>query len=253
MSGGPQQDASSERGGGATAREEQLPHWGEKWLSESRRAYTSIGIGLILALPAQIVVQARGSGLYTHFIELLLLFVASYLGVYILLTALAFRVTPSSSYLPWAERSQKGTWVQHYVMGTHPGPGIAQSVSSFALVMGVFWFPAADLDGILPRWATGSLVALLVVEAWLTVVMTYSVAYLQRDARSGYRELGFPGDGPRRWTDYFYFSAGVSTTFATSDVDVHTTGMRRTVTGHSILAFGFNTVILAAVVSVLLR
>lgn len=223
------------------------------WFSELRRGYTAIGLGLLLGVPVQLSVQSRAEGDLSSTTELMLLFVGTYLGVYVLITWLTFALTPASRYRAWAERSREGTWVQHYLMGAHPGPGTAQAVSVFALVFGVFWFPRADIDSVLPGWLTGALVAIVVVEAWLTVAMTYSVAYLMRDARSGYQELDFPGDGPRRWIDYFYLSASISTTFATPDVSIRAAGMRRTVTGHSILAFGFNTVILAAVVSLLLR
>lgn len=256
MPGGQHSDtAPAVRGpGGATAIDaSERPHPGEKWLPETRRGYTAIGLGMLLCLPVQLFVQSRSDGVYSSTTELMLLFVGCYLGVYILMTWLAFVITPAPRYRAWAERSREGTWVQHYLMGTHPGPGIAQAVSVFALMLGVFWYPRADIDSVLPAWVTGALVAVVVVEAWLTVAVTYTVAYLMRDARSGYQELAFPGDGPRRWTDYFYFSAGLTTSFSAGDVSIRSTGMRRTVTGQSILAFGFNTVILAAVVSVLLR
>lgn len=251
MPGGRKQNTAPQpRRGGASA---VGPHWGEKWLPEARRGYAAIVLGLVFAVPAQLAVQSGSTDPFARTTEMLLVFIASYLGFYILVTGLAFRLTPAHRYRAWAESSVPGTWVQHWLLGTQPGPGLAQSISAFALFLGVFCFPRSGGDGTLPGWVTGCLVALLVIEAWLTVVMTYSVAYLMQDARKGYSELEFPDSQARRWTDYFYFSAGVSTTFATSDVDVRTSAMRRTVTGHSILAFGFNTVILAAVVSLLMR
>lgn len=257
--GGPEGEATGETTGEATRAGRTRASWRrevgrwEAWLSEGRRGYAAISLGLLLCLPGQIYVQSRTEAPFARFSEQLLLFIVAYLAFYIAITGLVLWRVPAERYLRWAERSQAGTWVEHYLMGTHPGPGTAQAVSSFALLIGVFWYPSAQADSALPGWATGALVASAVAAAWLTVAMTYSVAYLMQDARSGYRELEFPGDGPRRWTDYFYFSVGISTTFATPDVSVRTPRMRRTVTGHSVLAFGFNTVILAAVVSVLLR
>lgn len=52
--------------------------------------------------------------------------------------------------------------------------------------------------------------------------------------------------------DYLYFSLGVSTSFATSDVTVRTSSLRRTVAGHGVIAFVFNTVILAVAIGALL-
>lgn len=255
MPGGQQEPApAGRRRGGATAvGVSARPHPGEKWLTEARRGYAAIALAILLTLPVPLIIDSTVAWGDSTVTELSLFMVAAYLCLYIAITGLVFLLTPAERYLPWAESSREGTWVQHYLMGTHPGPGTAQAVSAFALTLGVFWYPTTQGDSALPGWATGVLVAGIVVTAWLTVVMTYSVAYLMQDARSGYQQLEFPGDGPRRWTDYFYFSAAVSTAFASPDVAIRTARMRRTVTGHSILAFGFNTVILAAVVSVLIR
>ncbi|USQ79302.1 DUF1345 domain-containing protein [Ornithinimicrobium faecis] len=224
------------------------------WLQEGRRSYVAMAAGVAVGVGAVLVLRSRGEAPGENLEMLLLLVLASYLVTYVLGTFLAFARTAPSRYLTWAKASRPGTWVDHYILGTHPGPGTAQGVSIIALALGVFWYPRALAEGLLPPVVGGLLVAVMVVGAWATVVLTYSVAYLMKDARSGHRELEFPGEAERRsWTDYLYFSAGVSTTFAASDVQILSPRMRRTVTGHSILAFGFNTVILAAVVSLLLR
>lgn len=224
------------------------------WLAEGRRSYAAMTVGVVAGVCAVLVLRAQGEDLAGNVEVLLLLMLSGYLLTYVIGTFVVFARTPADSYLRWAERSQPGGWYRHYVLGSDPGPGTAQGVSVIALVLGVFWYPRALTEGILPPVVGGLLVSAMVVGAWATVVLTYSLAYLMQDARSGYRELAFPGEATRRsWTDYLYFSAGVSTTFAASDVQVLSPRMRRTVTGHSILAFAFNTVILAAVVSLLLR
>lgn len=224
------------------------------WLQEGRRSYASMAVGLIVGVTGALVLQARGEDLGEQLPVVFLLLLASYLVTYVLLTALVFARTPAEHYLKWAQGSRSGNWYDHYIVATHPGPGTAQGVSVIALLLGVFWYPRALSEGVLPPQVAGPIVAVLVVGAWFTVVLTYSVAYLMQDARSGHRELSFPGESERRsWTDYLYLSAGISTSFAATDVSVLTPRMRRTVTGHSILAFGFNTVVLAAVVSLLLR
>lgn len=224
------------------------------WLSEGRRSYAAMAVGAVVGVGAALVLRASGESPADHLEAVLLLMLASYLVTYVLCTVVVFARSPASRYLSWAQASRPGSWFDHYIMATHPGPGTAQGVSAIALLLGVFWYPRALDQELLPPVVAGVLVTVMVVGAWSTVVLTYSVAYLMKDARSGYRELDFPGEAERRsWTDYLYFSAGISTTFAASDVQILTPRMRRTVTGHSILAFGFNTVILAAVVSVLLR
>lgn len=224
------------------------------WLPETRRSYVALVVGLVMGAVAAAVLGSRGEAPGEHPEVLTLVVLVSYLLTYVLSTLLTFATTPSERYLPWAEASLPGNWLKHYVLGTHPGPGTSQGVSVIALVLGVFWYPRALTEGLLPTEVGVVLVGVMVVGAWSTIVLTYSIAYLMADARSGYRELAFPGrEGRGPWTDYLYFSAGVSTTFATSDVQVLGPRMRRTVTGHSVVAFGFNTVILAAVVSLLLR
>ena len=63
---------------------------------------------------------------------------------------------------------------------------------------------------------------------------------------------GFPGGGERSFTDYLYFSLMVQTTFGATDVAVESPGMRRAVMTHGVVAFVFNTVIVAMLVSLLL-
>ena len=224
------------------------------WLAEGRRSYAAMTVGVVAGIGTVLALRTQGEELAENVEVLVLLMLAGYLLTYLIMTFLVFARPPAARYLAWAQQSRRGNWYQHYVLASHPGPGTAQGVSVIALALGVFWYPRAVAEGILPTVLGGLLVAVMVVGAWSTVVLTYSVAYLMKDARSGYQELAFPGAAERRsWTDYLYFSAAISTSFAPSDVQVLTPRMRRAVTGHSILAFGFNTVILAAVVSLLLR
>lgn len=61
--------------------------------------------------------------------------------------------------------------------------------------------------------------------------------------------LEFPGTkSPDLW-DFLYFSFVIGMTAQVSDVQVRATGMRRAVTGHSIVSFFFNTVLIALVVN----
>lgn len=91
---------------------------------------------------------------------------------------------------------------------------------------------------------------LVVATGWTMVVYAYAVAYLRKAVESG--GLEFPEQPHPLWSDYFYVSVQIMTTFSSSDVTVTTTAMRRTVTGHSLIAFIFNTVIVALLVSTLL-
>ena len=96
----------------------------------------------------------------------------------------------------------------------------------------------------------------VVLAAWAMVVVTYALHYAHQD--SGRAQLDFPvrpgaEAQPPSFGDYAYFSIAVSTTFGTTDVTVTSTRMRRTVMGHTLVAFVFATVILGLLVSLLVR
>ena len=61
--------------------------------------------------------------------------------------------------------------------------------------------------------------------------------------------LEFPGtEDPGPW-DFVYFSFVIGMTAQVSDVQIRTVNMRRVVTGHSIVSFFFNTVLIAVAVN----
>ena len=62
--------------------------------------------------------------------------------------------------------------------------------------------------------------------------------------------LIFPGDRPPDYFDFAYFSFVVGMTCQVSDVQITSRRMRRLTFAHSILSFGFNTIILAVVINI---
>ncbi|MGL5849674.1 MAG: DUF1345 domain-containing protein [Phycicoccus sp.] len=91
--------------------------------------------------------------------------------------------------------------------------------------------------------------AVLVAACWGLMVVSYAVRYLREDVETPGLEFG--GVAPPVFDDYLYQAVAVSASFATSDVTPTTTRMRRTVRSHTLIAFVFNTVILALLVSLL--
>jgi uncharacterized membrane protein len=90
---------------------------------------------------------------------------------------------------------------------------------------------------------------LVVTSSWSVLAQAYALAYLRLSAEEG--GLEFPGGAAPVWSDYTYLAIQVNATFSSSDVEVTSTRMRRLVTGQTVLAFVFNTVILALLVSAL--
>lgn len=90
----------------------------------------------------------------------------------------------------------------------------------------------------------------MVAASWANVVVMYAVHYARLD--TAHPGLQFPGDEPRRFVDYLYLAVAVQTTFGTTDVTVRTQRFRRAMLTHAVLAFVFNSVIVAMIVSLLL-
>lgn len=99
--------------------------------------------------------------------------------------------------------------------------------------------------------------------AWGTIHTMYAIHYAhacwldddvtdaRQDAtpRSSATGLKFPGDDEPGGYDFLYFSFVIGLTAQTADVDTTTTALRRIVLRHSILAYFFNAVIVAAAVN----
>jgi len=61
--------------------------------------------------------------------------------------------------------------------------------------------------------------------------------------------LIFPGDRPPNYLDFAYFSFVIGMTCQVSDVQITSRRMRRISLFHSVLSFGFNTLILALLIN----
>lgn len=133
------------------------------------------------------------------------------------------------------------------------------------LVAGAAWFSMFALLGLVreARGASGHLPIELTVLAGATIVLswlfahtTFAVHYAHDyyADRAAERPSGvlFPGNerDPDYW-DFLYFSFVVGMTCQVSDVQVATRPWRRLVLAHGVVAFAFNTVILALSINLL--
>jgi len=103
------------------------------------------------------------------------------------------------------------------------------------------------------------LAGLAVVFSWTLTHSTFALHYAHHFYGDGPRPgsgddrggLAFPGSGPPDFLDFLYFSLVVGMTCQVSDVQVTSRPMRRLTLLHGVLAFFFNTVILALAVNLL--
>jgi len=100
------------------------------------------------------------------------------------------------------------------------------------------------------RWAWVLSVSTLVL-GWLVLQTSFTLRYAHRYFGDGDRDgavdggVQFPGDPPRTYRDFFYLSVCVGATAQVSDVDVTTARYRRLVTQHALVAFFYNTMVVA--------
>ncbi|MFB7343999.1 DUF1345 domain-containing protein [Streptomyces hydrogenans] len=175
----------------------------------------------------------------------------AYLFTYLAVTLTAFSTAEPEAIHAWAgRREERGTVLQRYVLGSAPGPGVSLSIGAAALLVAVVWRPG-HLGSHLPEAVRVTIALALVVTAWVTVLTAFAVCFHADNIVEDEQALDFPGDGPALWADYVYFALSVMTTFGTTDVDVTSREMRRTVSANAIIAFVFNTVTVASLVGAL--
>lgn len=184
----------------------------------------------------------------TYFAAFFLFIFAAYFVIYQLLTWWTLRRADAAQLVEWARQTTARSLAERR-LERWTGSGVrvwALSAAMFALATVLAVLLVADL-----RTNPVILVAslLVVVTSWSMLVYAYAVAYLRQAADTG--GLGFPDGADPVWSDYVYLAVQVNATFSSSDVDVTSTPMRRLVTGHTLLAFVFNTVVVALLVSVL--
>ena len=101
--------------------------------------------------------------------------------------------------------------------------------------------------------------ALAVIEAWFLIHTVFTLHYghvfyrseQEADVAGTGGGLIFPGWHPPDYQDFAYFSFVVGMTCQVSDVNVTSRSMRRLALLHGLLAFAFNTVILALSINII--
>ena len=96
-----------------------------------------------------------------------------------------------------------------------------------------------------------------VISSWALVNTVYGLRYAHvyyddSDEPGVHQHAGgliFPGDRPPDYFDFAYFSFVVGMTCQVSDVQITSRRMRRITLVHSVLSFGFNTLILALLIN----
>ena len=100
-----------------------------------------------------------------------------------------------------------------------------------------------------------ALAAVTISVSWAVTQFVFALHYahefyLPEDASSDARGgLDFPGCKTPDYWDFLYFSTSIGATSQTSDVSIRSRALRRLVTLHAVVAFVFNTMILALTIN----
>ncbi|WP_053642878.1 DUF1345 domain-containing protein [Streptomyces sp. XY431] len=228
------------------------------WLSERRRAAVSLLVAAVAAAVLVLLLALHEGPALLSGADVAVLVLFAYLSAYLTATLVAFTGASPERIRDWARRSERGTVLQRYLLGSAPGPGVSVSVAAAALVVSLVWRPG-HLGSALLVGVRVAIALALVVEAWVCVLVSFAVAFHADNLVEDERALEFPGGGTAAeggsavWADYMYFAVSVMTTFGTTDVNVTSREMRRTVAANAVIAFVFNTVTVASLVSALDR
>lgn len=129
-----------------------------------------------------------------------------------------------------------------------PSAAVVLCATALAAVIAVAALPELRTNAV-----TLCLAVAVVGTTWFLLVVVYALHYARESVHAG--GLDFPSRGGTDlpvFSDFVYVSTLVATGFATSDVSVRTAKMRRDVTIHALVAFAFNTVVVALLVSLLI-
>jgi len=105
-----------------------------------------------------------------------------------------------------------------------------------------------------------ALTGVTILSAWTFIQLLYALHYAHEYYGDVYDESGkavedrkglhFPGDRDPTYGDFFYFAFVIGCACQTADVETISPAMRRTTLAHGVVAFFFNTVILALTINI---
>lgn len=128
---------------------------------------------------------------------------------------------------------------------------VSCAASSACLAAIVLLLGGAPEAAGLPEAARLGLAGITIVSAWLFMHMTFTLHYAHAFYEPHGRQLRFPDkDVEPDYFDFAYFALTIGVACQTADVAICGRRMRRLVTAQSVLAFFFNTAVLALGVNV---
>ncbi|MGC4940932.1 DUF1345 domain-containing protein [Kribbella sp. DT2] len=164
---------------------------------------------------------------------------------YLLLTWFAYRGADAARLRAIALASRRRRLTDR--LFASPPEQLSQAAAFFALLATVYAMPQVRELGA-PSGLVLAICVVAVLSSWLSLHAGFAIAYVSLYAEDG--GLEFPGGEEPALVDFGYFALAVGTTFGTTDITVTKPRMRRQVLAHGVLAFFFNTLILAVAITI---
>lgn len=165
--------------------------------------------------------------------------------LYISLAATMMARSSQSSMQRRAQREDEGQMVILFFVTV----SVAASLAAIAGELSVI----KDSRGSV-KLGHGALAALTVLSSWGFTQVMFALHYAHKfysvDSQSRHGGLLFPGHEEPGYDDFFYFAAVIGTSGQTADVAFVSRSMRRVGTLHCILAYLFNTMVLALLINI---
>lgn len=196
----------------------------------------SIGILVSIFLPDEVV---------SHMVTRLLVAWNAGICLYVLLAAIMMTRSSDHQMRRRAQFQDEGQLVILLLV-------VVASVASLAAIAGQLAV-VKDMHGAL-RIAHIVLAGITVLSSWAFIqvmfALHYAHDYYAALAHGQAAGLQFPGDEQPNYGDFFYFAAVIGTSGQTADVSFVTKPMRRIGSIHCILAYLFNTTVLALLINI---
>lgn len=151
--------------------------------------------------------------------------------------------------------------VKRHACWEDENPTVTQTIIVSAVIAGFAASVAAMHEskgghGFAAQWAWVFAVSSLLL-GWLTVQIVFTLHYAHKyfgdgdDDGVADKGVEFPGQAPTTYFDFLYMSACIGISGQVSDFNITGEGFRRLITGHALLAFFYNTAVLALGINIL--
>ncbi|WP_136034701.1 DUF1345 domain-containing protein [Microbacterium sp. PF5] len=128
-------------------------------------------------------------------------------------------------------------------------PLLSSVTGAYSAVLALIARNEAQVVAEVSSFAVAAIVG--VVLSWLLLQVGFANIYRYTALEAQEQQMAFPGTMSPAPIDFLYFAFTIGTTFATSDVNVLSSRVRRVVLVHGVVAFFYNALVIAIAIQVL--